>query len=802
MLHEVQPDGSCSCKNRNQTCPAPNGKDSTAKHPRLKEWSKDLITDERAATTAWGRYPNANVGLCPREDQIVLDVDPRNGGDATIGKLIDEFGDLTGPCALTGGGGRHYWLKLRSGIDIAIATPRINRSLKALGPGIDLRTCKNQVVAPPSMHKSGHRYEWVQGRSILACEPVVPSQEWQRAIGLIGNLEDILSEARSGDWSADDLERAEWGLLQQRLLDPDRGYDEWLRIGAALKALGDAGLRLWIEASRPSKDFDEAEIRRKWPGLTGSSINSLFGMFDDADATWRSRFQQQRARPDVGSSSTSAGSAQGAAPESDKCARRPLSIADVLGQWRVDGPLIHVPTGIAKLDEMTGGGPTFGCRVYVLGAPDAGKTQFLVQVADVYQQAGVVVGILAIDEEPGDVTQRLLQRRGFTRRACELRDNVVLDSMRAATGPLDELRIYDSDWTIEAAATDLATYAKSIGARAALLVDSVQTARSAAESGKDARYDVVTARVAALRVAATQHRMIVIATSEMNRGAYRSVLAAERTDDMAAAKESGAIEYSARVMISLRSVQGESDLIEMRVVKNKLGPRTPSDEAGAYLRIDRPQQTLTEANDYTAPPQDDAGARAKAAKNESRILRDAALLAVIISKQPGVSATRCKELFTAQPGGGAGDSRFRAGRGRLGSALVDILGAANSKLLYIDGGAVPPDVVNAIPIADRPVVAASVRPAAPRPSNPPEQPSHPESPRVTPSHPGATAASPAESVCAHTPIGVRTHTDSHTHCEQSKPRSPRKRSRGDSIDDGMPEQPGSARRRRRKTGAS
>lgn len=97
-----------------------------------------------------------------------------------------------------------------------------------------------------------------------------------------------------GEHAQDDLARAEWGLLDAHLLNPDCGYDNWFRIGATLKTLGEVGLRLWIEASRPSKDFDESEIRRKWPGITGSTIACLFGMFDDADPNWRRRYQDAR----------------------------------------------------------------------------------------------------------------------------------------------------------------------------------------------------------------------------------------------------------------------------------------------------------------------------------------------------------------------------------------------------------------------------------------------------------------------------------------------------------------------------
>lgn len=297
-LHEILADGSCSCGNANGTCPKPNGKDSSGKHPRFGGWQEDLIVDEAAAVRCWGRIPTANVGLCPKEREFVLDVDPRNGGDETFARLVYELEEPHGPCALTGGGGQHYWMLLPDRVDPSEAYRKIGAALKKLGPGIDLRTHKNQVVVEPSIHKSGRQYRWVEGRSILECEPVVPSAGWLAALGLFETPNTAAPPPQpqgAHQGADDDLARAEWGLLHQRLLDPDKGYDDWFRLGPALKCLGDAGLRLWIEASRPSKDFDEAEIHRKWPGINGSSIASLFGMFDDADPTWRGRYADQQA---------------------------------------------------------------------------------------------------------------------------------------------------------------------------------------------------------------------------------------------------------------------------------------------------------------------------------------------------------------------------------------------------------------------------------------------------------------------------------------------------------------------------
>jgi hypothetical protein len=69
-------------------------------------------------------------------------------------------------------------------------------------------------------------------------------------------------------------------------LDPDCGYDDWLRIGAALHSAGDHMLSLWIEWSAGSKDFNEDECRDKWKTFTrgngGVTLGTLFFMAEAA----------------------------------------------------------------------------------------------------------------------------------------------------------------------------------------------------------------------------------------------------------------------------------------------------------------------------------------------------------------------------------------------------------------------------------------------------------------------------------------------------------------------------------------
>src|SRR5262249_13057023 len=138
---------------------------------------------------------------------------------------------------------------------------------------------------------SGARYLTVTGNVTNAPAPIATASDADLA-PLVDLLPRKSPPPRPSDHGHDDpghdLDRARWGLLHEHLLGPDAGgYDPWFRVGVALRCLGDAGLDLWRQWSSSSQHWNEREILQKWPGMHGSSIGSLFGMFDDADASWR-----------------------------------------------------------------------------------------------------------------------------------------------------------------------------------------------------------------------------------------------------------------------------------------------------------------------------------------------------------------------------------------------------------------------------------------------------------------------------------------------------------------------------------
>jgi hypothetical protein len=301
---------------------------------------------------------------------------------------------------------------------------------------------------------------------------------------------------------------------------------------------------------------------------------------------------------------------------------RALDTRDVLRQWTEEGPLVHETTGFATLDDATGGGPVYGTRWYLLGAPDAGKTALIVQWAHVLAELGVCVGLLAIDEEASDLVTRLAQRVGFERRACEARESGAIARMAELLGDLP-IRFYGPGWSIERAAADLGAYATERGARAALFVDSIQTAKCEAVIATNrelSETQQIGLNVEALRAVSQQHQLITLATSEMSRGAYSAIKKHDRTNPMAAGKWSGAIEYSARVLLSAQECEDDPDVLEVEIPKNKHGRRRRRDRGEAiYLRIDLARQVVTEC----AKPAPRADAEGES-KGEARAAAQAA----------------------------------------------------------------------------------------------------------------------------------------------------------------------------------
>lgn len=148
-VHGIK-DGRCTCGNA--------GCSSPGKHPMTASGVKDASADEKQILEWWTRWPNANVAIATGPSGLlVLDVDPKNGGEDGLKQLLRKEGEgiLATLRVKTGSGGLHAYYK---------RSLPLRNSAGTLGPGLDTRGEGGFVVAPPSQHYSGNEYTWAQGQ--------------------------------------------------------------------------------------------------------------------------------------------------------------------------------------------------------------------------------------------------------------------------------------------------------------------------------------------------------------------------------------------------------------------------------------------------------------------------------------------------------------------------------------------------------------------------------------------------------------------------------------------------------------
>lgn len=155
--------GACTCGR--DDCSSPG------KHPLVKRGVHDATIDERAINEWWRRWRGANVAVATGTSSgvIVVDIDvPRGDSSLEVLEAIGRGLPVT-LAARTGSGGRHLYYRApdhRLGNPVG-GLPGIEEEL----PGMDLRAEGGYVLAPPSDHISGARYEWIDPSVPMAQVP-------------------------------------------------------------------------------------------------------------------------------------------------------------------------------------------------------------------------------------------------------------------------------------------------------------------------------------------------------------------------------------------------------------------------------------------------------------------------------------------------------------------------------------------------------------------------------------------------------------------------------------------------------
>jgi putative DNA primase/helicase len=129
-----------------------------SKVPATPHGKKDATSDPQQIATWFPPDTSHNIGILTGERSrlLVLDIDPRNGGEASFDRFERTYGPLPATKrAITGGGGFHLFFRLPEG-----ATGLGDRPGVAGYDGVDIK-CDGYVVAAPSIHPdTGKAYAW------------------------------------------------------------------------------------------------------------------------------------------------------------------------------------------------------------------------------------------------------------------------------------------------------------------------------------------------------------------------------------------------------------------------------------------------------------------------------------------------------------------------------------------------------------------------------------------------------------------------------------------------------------------
>lgn len=229
------------------------------KRPLNSNWTKrpypydDVLKHVRKA--------GLNAGIRLRKNQLVIDVDPRNGGADGFENLCFDFGLKTEgwPHVITGSGGSHYYLSKPADWPVV-------DTLEGY-PGVEFKSHGRQVVAAGSVHPdTGRHYEFDAKHPDVNEAPEAPKDL----------LEAIKRPQRSGEKIGGGQYDQEQIALMLATLDPTgfRDHASWFTLMCAVHHASNGDARHeWIEwcISDPRYADDAEIIGRRFDSLHADS---------------------------------------------------------------------------------------------------------------------------------------------------------------------------------------------------------------------------------------------------------------------------------------------------------------------------------------------------------------------------------------------------------------------------------------------------------------------------------------------------------------------------------------------------
>ena len=252
-LHPINSDGSCGCGNKQ--CGA------AGKHPLVSNWqhTPHWSEEQLEVMEETGQF-DSGFGVLVR-GLLVVDVDARNGGVESFGRLAEDVPAITGAGLIvatgSGGGSRHIYFKCDEGQALVQHHPAYK--------GIDFKS-SGFVVGPDSKHVSGNVYQTIYGS---------PSDIDDVPQDILDGLAKPNRYRASIDGTTVDVSKAELADMLNYIPNNDLDYEIWIRIGMALHhASHGEAYELWRVWSSTSSKHDEGDMQKKWHSF-GKSANPV-----------------------------------------------------------------------------------------------------------------------------------------------------------------------------------------------------------------------------------------------------------------------------------------------------------------------------------------------------------------------------------------------------------------------------------------------------------------------------------------------------------------------------------------------
>lgn len=168
----------------------------SGKHPRTRNGHKDATTNINQIITWWENSPNANIGLRTGKESgiLVLDIDKKveteipYDGEITLEEMQDYYRSIMKQnfeplpetlMAISGSGSRHLYFNYNSNRPSKSLHSKIGADF---GRGLDIKSDNGYIIAPPSNHKSGNKYQWCSVATSIENAPKWLDYEIQKAM--------------------------------------------------------------------------------------------------------------------------------------------------------------------------------------------------------------------------------------------------------------------------------------------------------------------------------------------------------------------------------------------------------------------------------------------------------------------------------------------------------------------------------------------------------------------------------------------------------------------------------------------